>query len=46
MRADEEGAFFVRRSKTAGASAVELRRRKRQAGEKIGVPVGTSFAIF
>ena len=46
VRADEEGAFFVGRSKIAGATAVELRRRQRQAGGKNGVPVGTAFAIF
>ena len=46
MRADEECVFFVGRSKTAGATAVELRRRQRQAGDKIGAPVGTAYAIF
>ena len=46
MRADEEGVFFIGRSKAAGTAAVELRRRQRQAGEKIGVIVGTGFALF
>ena len=46
MRADEEDAFFVERSKASGTAAVELCRRQKQAGEKIGVPIGTVFAIF
>ena len=46
MRPNEEDAFFVGRSRAAGTAAVELRRRQRQAEEKIGVPIGTSFAIF
>ena len=46
MRADEEDAFFVGRSKAAETAAVELRRRQRQAGEKIGVLIDTAFAVF
>ena len=46
MRVDKEDAFSVGRSKAAGTAAVELRRRQRQAGEKIGVIVGTGFALF
>ena len=34
------------RVKTAGPTAVELHRRQRQVREKVGVPVGTAFAIF
>ena len=37
---------FVGRSKTTGALVVEPRRRQREAGDKIGVVVGTAFAIF
>ena len=43
---DEEDALFIGRSKATGATAVELRRRQREAGEEIGAPVGTAFAIF
>ena len=46
MRADEEYAFFIGRSKRAGAPVVKLRRRQREAGEKVIVPVGTAIAIF
>ena len=46
MRADEEDVFFVGRSKTAATTAVDLRRRRRQAGVEVAVPVGTAFAIF
>ena len=46
MRANEGDPFFFGRSWTAEATAVELCRRQRQAGEEIGVLVGTAFAIF
>ena len=37
---------MVGRSRAAETTAVELRRRQMQAGEKISVPVGTAFAVF
>ena len=38
--------LFVGRSKTAGVTVVELYRRPKESGEKIGVPAGTAFARF
>ena len=46
MRANEKDAFLVGRSDTDGAVAMVLRRRYGKAGQEVGVPVGTSFAIF
>ena len=43
MRADEEEAFFVGRSGTAGAAVVALRRRQGQGGEEVGIPIGIAL---
>ena len=45
MRADEK-AFFVGQNETAGTVAVALRLRQGQAGQEVGGPVDTAFAIF